>query len=51
MAKGDKFLEDYISGIANGMDNNRSLFDLKNFCLGKIVQSIEEVSSIKCSCW
>ncbi len=50
MAKGDKFLEDYISGIANGMDNNRSLFDLKNFLFGnRIVQSIEEVSSIKCS--
>ncbi len=50
MAKDEKYLEDYISGVANGMDNNRSTFDLKNFLLGKkILQNIDEVSSINCS--
>lgn len=49
MAKGDQFFENYISGVANGIDNNRSLFDLRGFLLNnKIIRDINEVSSVHC---
>lgn len=49
MTKGDKLLEDYIIGVADGLDKNRSTFDLKNFLIGnKIVKDIKEVSSYNC---
>ncbi len=49
MKKGDRFLENYITGVADGMDNNRSSFDLKNFFIGnKIVNDIKEISSSIC---
>ena len=50
MQKGDSYLERYIYGIANGMDNNRSEFDLKSFLLNnQIVQTIDEVTFSKCN--
>ena len=49
MQKGDSYLDRYVYGVANGMDNNRSEFDLKNFLLNhQIVQSIDEVVSSRC---
>lgn len=49
MTKGDIFLENYISGVANGIDNTRSLFDLKKFLLNnQIIKELNEVSSINC---
>ncbi|MDR1975199.1 MAG: type III-A CRISPR-associated RAMP protein Csm5 [Bacteroidales bacterium] len=48
-AKGDQYLEKYIYGVANGIDNNRSNFDLKNFLLThKIVNNIDEVIYSRC---
>jgi CRISPR-associated protein Csm5 len=47
--KGDSYLDRYVYGVANGMDNNRSAFDLKDFLLNsKIVQSIDELISSNC---
>jgi len=49
MQKGDSYLDLYVYGVANGMDNNRSEFDLKSFLLNnKIVQSVDEVISSCC---
>ena len=49
MQKGDSFLDLYVYGVANGMDNNRSEFDLKSFLLNnKIVHNIDEVISSRC---
>ena len=50
MQKGDHYLDLYVYGVANGMDNNRSEFNLKSFLLNnKIVQSIDDVVSSRCS--
>ena len=49
MQKGDSYLDRYVYGVTNGMDNNRSTFDLKSFLLNnQIVQSLEEVVSFRC---
>ena len=49
MQKGDSYLDRYVYGIANGMDNNRSKFDLNSFLLNnQIVQSIDEITFSKC---
>lgn len=49
--KGEKYLEDYIYGVANGIDKSqtKSTFDLKAFLTGKnIIKDIDEVASTKC---
>ncbi|MDR1898216.1 MAG: type III-A CRISPR-associated RAMP protein Csm5 [Prevotellaceae bacterium] len=49
LAKGDQYLDNYIYGVANGIDNNRSEFDLKGFLLNnKIVEDINEAISSRC---
>jgi CRISPR-associated protein Csm5 len=49
MAKGDYYLDRYIYGVANGMDNNRSVFDLKSFLTNnKIVNTMDDIVSSKC---
>ena len=50
MQKGDHYLDRYVYGVANKVDNNRSEFDLKSFLLNnKIVQSINEIIYSKCN--
>lgn len=50
MQKGDNCLDRYIYGVANGIDNNHSKFDLRTFLLNdKIVQNMDEVISYCCS--
>ncbi len=49
LQKGDQFLELYIQGVATGIDNNRSNFDLKSFLINhKIVGDISEVIAFRC---
>lgn len=49
LQKGDQYLERFIQGIATGMDNNRSNFDLKSFLTNhKIVGDISEVIAFRC---
>lgn len=51
MAKGDSYLEDYIYGVANGIDKSRtmSIFDLKSYLINnKIVKEIDDVVFSKC---
>lgn len=52
MAKGDTYLDEYVYGVADGMEQSktRSTFDLKNFLLGNhIVNKIDDVISSECS--
>lgn len=49
--KGGKLLDEYVYGVASGMDQSktRSDFDLKNFLSGnKVVKDINEIASSKC---
>jgi len=51
MAKGEKLLNDYVYGVASGIDQSmtKSNFDLKNFLLGnQIVKDIKEITSSEC---
>lgn len=51
MAKGENLLDEYVYGVASGIDQSltKSDFDLKNFLLGnRIVNDIEEVVSSVC---
>lgn len=49
LQKGDQYLEHYIQGVATGLDNNRSNFDLKSFLTNhKIVGDISEVIAFRC---
>jgi CRISPR-associated protein Csm5 len=50
VAKSENLLDRYVYGVANGMDNNRSTFDLKNFLTGNgIVHNIDEIVSSRCT--
>ena len=52
MAKGDEYLDNYVYGMANGMDPSRtkSYFDLKSFLTGNhIVKDIDEIITSKCA--
>ena len=49
MQKGESYLDQYVYGVANKMDNNRSEFDLKSYLLNnEIVKSIDDVISSRC---
>jgi CRISPR-associated protein Csm5 len=49
LQKGETCFDKYVQGVAMGMDNNRSVFDLKSFLTGnKIVSDIQEVISYRC---
>ncbi|MFA7589484.1 MAG: type III-A CRISPR-associated RAMP protein Csm5 [Acholeplasmataceae bacterium] len=49
IVQNDKWLDGYVQGVATGMDNNRSSFDLKSFLLNnKIVKAIDEVIASRC---
>lgn len=50
IAQDDRWLDAYVQGIATGMDNNRSDFDLKSFLLNnRIVRDIDEVVAYRCN--
>jgi CRISPR-associated protein Csm5 len=47
--KGERYLDLYIQGVAMGIDNNRSSFDLKLFLLNnEIIDNLEEIVSHSC---
>ncbi|MDR1895466.1 MAG: type III-A CRISPR-associated RAMP protein Csm5 [Prevotellaceae bacterium] len=49
LAKGDQHLDNYIYGVANGIDNNHIEFNLNDFLLNnKIVEDINEIISSRC---
>jgi CRISPR-associated protein Csm5 len=52
IATNDRWLDDYVQGVAMGMEingNNRSEFDLQSFLLNnKIVKTLDEVISYRC---
>lgn len=49
LQKGDQYLDLYIQGVATGIDNNRSEFNLKSFLTNnKIVSNISEVIAYQC---
>lgn len=51
MAKGEKYLDDYVYGVASGIDQSltKSTFDLKSFLTGNhIIKDIDEVTNSKC---
>lgn len=49
LQKGDHYLDRYIQGVATGIDNNQSNFDLKRFLTNhKIVGDISEVIAFRC---
>jgi CRISPR-associated protein Csm5 len=50
VAKSANLLDRYVYGVANGMDNNRSVFDLKSFLTGNgIVHDMDEIVSSRCT--
>ncbi|GHT36947.1 type III-A CRISPR-associated RAMP protein Csm5 [Bacteroidia bacterium] len=49
LQKGDRYLDLYIQGVAMGIDNNRSTFDLKSFLTtNQIIKRTDEVISYSC---
>jgi CRISPR type III-A-associated RAMP protein Csm5 len=48
IAGNDQWMEQYVNGVASGMDNNRSEFDLKTFLIGTLRESIDNMSVFHC---
>lgn len=49
ITRNEKWLDAYVQGVAMGIDNNRSSFDLKSFLLNnKIVKEMNEVIASRC---
>ncbi|MDR0753770.1 MAG: type III-A CRISPR-associated RAMP protein Csm5 [Prevotellaceae bacterium] len=48
IAENDRWLEQYVNGVASGMNNNRSEFDLKIFLTDILRESIDNMSVFRC---
>lgn len=49
IAANDRWLDEYVQGVAMGYDNNRSEFDLKSFLINnKVVHKIDDIIASRC---